>query len=238
MKILQLLALLLLTSFLSLKAQSADLHNDWDKLLKKHVTNKGKVNYEGLKKDKTLLDAYLKKLQTNEPQESWSANAAKAYWINAYNAFTIKLVLNKYPIESITKIMDKPWDYKFIKIGKSTYSLNDIEHTILRKKYKDARIHFGVNCAAVSCPKIHNTAFTETNIDAELTKLAKAFINNKTKNQLSSGAVKISKIFEWYAEDFVSTNTTVVDYLNKYADIKIKPTAKVSYMEYNWALNN
>jgi hypothetical protein len=231
-----LLTLFVLPVFIAL-AQPTDLHNEWDKLLRRHVTPNGKVGYDGFKKDISFLDAYLTKMSQNEPQAGWSDNAVKAYWMNLYNAATIKLVLTKYPIESITKVMDKPWDYKFIKVGKNTYTLNEIEHNILRKKYKDARIHFGVNCAAVSCPKLHYIAFTEENVDTELTKLARLFINNKNKNKVTANSVQISKIFEWYREDFGKTDAEVIAYINKYADVKASPKTKIQYLEYDWALN-
>ena len=127
----------------------------WNGLLRKYVNSSGKVNYKGFKSDKSKLDAYLKELENNPIQENWSKAKKMAYWINAYNAFTIKLIVDNYPISSITKLHGgKPWDVKWIKLGGQTYSLNNIENDILRPKYKDARIHFAVNCAAKSCPPL------------------------------------------------------------------------------------
>jgi hypothetical protein len=209
-------------------------HDQWDQLLRKYVSVNGKVNYKGFKSDKANLDAYLKYLNENPVQNSWSKAKKMAYWINAYNAFTIKLIVDNYPVSSITKLHGgKPWDVKWINLGGKTYNLNNIENDILRPTYKDARIHFAVNCAAKSCPPIINQAWTESNLNQLLEKQAKAFVNNSKFNTISSNEVEISKIFEWYAVDFGN----IIDYLNKYSTTKINKNAKVKYKEYDWALN-
>ena len=210
-------------------------HQKWDAMLRKYVSASGKVNYSGFKSESANLDGYLKDLQKNPPTDSWSRNKAMAYWINAYNAFTIKLILNNYPVSSITKLEGgKPWDKKWINLGEKTYSLNNIENDIIRPVYKDARIHFAVNCAAKSCPPLLNRAWTADNLEANFEKQAKAFINNASFNKISSNKVAVSKIFEWYAVDFGN----LIDYLNKYSNEKINQNAKVEFMEYNWDLNN
>ncbi|MEO1262528.1 MAG: DUF547 domain-containing protein [Bacteroidota bacterium] len=210
-------------------------HQAWDELLKKYVTSSGKVNYTGFKGESAKLEGYLKDLQNNPPQSSWSRNKTMAYWINAYNAFTVKLIVDNYPVSSITKLDGgKPWDRKWISIGGKSYSLNNIENDILRPTYKDARIHFAVNCAAKSCPPLLNRAWTADNLIANFEKQAKSFINNSTFNKVSSSKISVSKIFEWYKEDFGN----LIDYLNKYSSEKINQNAKVEFMEYNWQLNN
>ncbi|MEM8524720.1 MAG: DUF547 domain-containing protein [Bacteroidota bacterium] len=209
-------------------------HQNWDQLVRKYISSTGKVNYKGFKADKAKLDAYLQELANNPPQSDWKRNEAMAYWINAYNANTIKLIVDNYPVKSIMDLYGgKAFDRKWIKIGDKTYSLNNIENDILRPRYKDARIHFAVNCAAMSCPPIHNRAWTAANLNGTLQAKAKSFVNNAQYNEISKGSVEISKIFEWYAGDFGN----IVDYLNKYAATEIKDNAKVSYKEYNWELN-
>lgn len=209
-------------------------HQIWDALLKKHVSSTGKVNYAGFKKDKTQLQQYLDLLATNPVQSSWSRNKKMAYWINAYNAFTVKLIVDHYPVSSITKIHSgKPWSKQWIKLGNQTYSLDQIENEILRPRYKDARIHFAVNCAAQSCPPLLNQAWTAENLEANFEKQARSFINNSKFNKIAEKKVQISKIFEWYAEDF----DNIINYLNKYSQTAIKSNAKVTYLEYDWALN-
>ena len=209
-------------------------HSAWNKLLQAHVSSSGKVNYKGFKGQKSELEAYLKDLENFPPQDSWSRAEQMAYWINAYNAFTVKLIVDNYPVASITNLHGgKPWDVKWIKLGGQTYTLNNIENDILRPKYKDARIHFAVNCAAKSCPPIHNRAFTASNLESTLNSQAKKFINNSSFNTISANSIEVSKIFEWYAVDFGD----LPNYLNKYANTKINSGAEIKFKAYDWALN-
>jgi hypothetical protein len=210
-------------------------HSQWDRLLQKHVNETGKVDYTGFKEDRALLDAYLAELAGFPVEKSWPRAHKMAYWINAYNAFTIKLIVDQYPINSIRDLHDgNPWDVKWISLGEKTYSLNNIENDILRPQFKDARIHFAVNCAAKSCPPLANKAFTAKNLDELLDQQTQKFINNSRFNQIKPGSVKVSKIFEWYREDFDG----LISYLNKYASADIQKSAKIEYVEYDWSLNN
>lgn len=210
-------------------------HETWNQLLSKYVSSTGKVNYSGIKNDIAKLDAYLSILKKNPPQDDWSRSEKMAFWINAYNAFTVKLIVDNYPVSSITSLHGgKPWDVKWIKIGGKTYSLNNIENDILRPKYKDARIHFAVNCAAKSCPPLLNRAWTANNLELNFEQQAKAFVNNSDFNSISTKKVQVSKIFEWYAADFGN----LIEYLNRYSETEIKPNAKVEFKEYDWALNS
>ena len=210
-------------------------HQEFDQLLQKYVAPSGAVNYLGFKKEIVELDSYLKTLSKSVPSKASTNDEKLAYWMNAYNAFTIKLVVNKYPVSSIKDISSKPWDIKFIKLGDKTYSLNDIEHEILRKM-NDPRIHVGINCASVSCPKLSNRAFTAANVNGELNKLVKGFLMDKSKNRIKPDEIAISKIFSWFRDDFTKKGT-LIDWINKYANNKVKSTAKVSYLKYDWNLN-
>ena len=133
-------------------------HSLWNDLLQKHVSVQGNVNYKGFKLDYSDLERYLQSLSDNIPNKSWSKAEKLSYWINAYNAYTIKLIIDKYPLKSI-KDINRPWDQRFIKLGEKIYTLNDIEHEILRKM-NEPRIHFAIVCASISCPKLQNEAFT------------------------------------------------------------------------------
>lgn len=218
---------------------SAQEHGEWDRLLQKHVSNAGVVDYEGFKKDRALLDQYLKKLSTTAVKKL-SPQGQKVFWINAYNAFTVQLILDNYPLKSIMDLKVKgkdAWSHPFIRINGQTYTLNNIEHDILRKEFPDPRIHFAVNCASASCPKLANKAFEMSNIDSLMDSLTKAYINNKTQNKLSADSVKISEIFKWYEEDFVKSGS-LIDFLNKYSTTKVNKGAKVEYLPYDWSLNN
>ena len=208
-------------------------------LLQKHVTKDGIVDYKSLKNDEAKLDSFISYLEKTSPDNSWSDNKKRAFWINAYNAYTIKLILENYPIKSIMNIKKKgktAWKIPFAKVGGKTYTLDHIEHKILRKKLFDPKIHVGVNCASGSCPKLGNKAFTEENIEAELTQLMKDFVNDATRNKLGKKKVQISSIFDWFKGDFTK-NGSIVDYLNKYSDTEIKSNAKISYLKYDWSLN-
>ncbi len=210
-------------------------HQEWDAMLSKHVSATGKVNYKGFKAEEATLDQYLSKLTSNPPQSNWAKNEQLAYWINAYNAFTVKLILNNYPLKSITELKD-PWDTPFISIGDKKYTLNQIEHEVIRKQFSEPRIHFAVNCASQSCPELLNRAYTADKLDSQLKSQTRAYINNPKHNVISTDQVTISSIFDWYKEDFTKSGT-VIDFLNAYTDKKIRTDAKISYKEYDWNLN-
>lgn len=208
-------------------------HQVFNNLLQKYVSNDGKVNYKGLKNDKAALETYITTLAKQIPNNTWSKNAALAYWINAYNAFTLKLIVDNYPVKSITNLSGgKPWDVKNIELAGKKYSLNNIENDIIRPTYKDARIHFAVNCAAVSCPPLSNTAFTEANINDLLNTRTKNFINSSA-NTITASKIRISKIFDWYKADFED----VPAFINKYSTIKTITNTGIEFNEYNWNLN-
>lgn len=233
----QLLLLVALLCLFSSHAQPS--HSSFNTLLQKHVSTEGKVNYKGLKIDIQVLDDYLKILENNFPTNSWSANSTKAFWINAYNAYTLKLMVNHYPLKNITDLKyngTSAWDYKWIKMNGENLSLNDIEHKKLRAKYKDARIHFVVNCASFSCPILLNKAFTEENISHLMNQQAEKFINDSSRNKITANEVQLSEIFKWYSEDFTTKNG-IIDFLNKYSEIQINSAAKISYLPYNWKIN-
>ncbi len=231
--------LVLLTGNQMARAEDPVSHKDWDALLKKHVTSAGKVDYEGFVTDKAKLQKYCDLLSDNKAKSTWTSDQKKAYWMNAYNAFTVLLVANNYPVESIKDISSfgkDCWEMKFFKIGGVETSLSHIEHEILRKEFDDPRIHSGINCASYSCPNLLNKAFTEENVDAELTSLMKSFVNDKTKNKITESAIQLSEIFKWFKADF-KKGQTLIEFLNKYSDVTIKADAKISYMKYSWKLN-
>ena len=218
----------------SVKVKGID-HSAFDALLTSYVSSSGKVDYQAIKDKVIILDKYLDYLSQNVPKSSASKNEKLAFWINAYNANTIKLLVDNYPVESIMDLYGgKVFDNKWLSIGDEKLSLNDIENNKIRAKFNEPRIHFAVNCAAKSCPPILNRAWTADNIQAYLEARAKTFINNSAYNKLSVGSVQISKIFEWYAKDFPED---IVSYLNKYSNTQIDADAQVSYIEYDWTLN-
>lgn len=210
------------------------IHDSWNTLLQQNVTAKGNVNYEGFRKNSSKLREYIATLADNLPQDDWTKNEKLSYWMNAYNAMTVDLILRNMPLESIKDIKN-PWEQRNWKLGEKYYNLDEIEHQILRKM-GDPRIHFGINCASFSCPPLLNEAFIPSKVDAQLDVVAKKFINDPSRNMLSENSVEISKIFDWFSKDF-KNNGSIIDYLNKYSNIKISEDAKVRYMDYDWALN-
>ena len=244
--------LLLITSLIACQGESlgqagtqAPNHDAWTTLLQNHVDENGKVNYQGFIRDKAKLESYLNTLSNTPPDRAtWTEAEQLAYWINAYNAFTVKLIVDNYPVKSIQDLhptfkipmLNTVWHKKFFKIGGEDASLDQIEHKILRKEFKEPRIHFAINCASISCPPLRNEAYTAAKLEQQLEEQAKQYINNPSHNKIQPNQIEVSKIFSWFSGDFTK-NGNLIDYLNKYSKTQISPNAKVSYMDYNWDLN-
>lgn len=220
-------------------------HELFDALLEKHVDAKGMVNYIGFQRDSVQFTEYLNLIRNNLPNsEKWNEKEQLAYWINAYNAFTIQLVLDHYPLKSIKDIgakiqvpfVNTPWDIKFIEINGKNYDLNNIEHNILRKNFNEPRIHFAIVCASFSCPMLRREAYQSEKLDDQLTEQAKGFLSDPSKNRITEHKIEISKIFSWFKGDFTKKGS-LIDFLNTYTETEINSKAKVSHMDYDWALN-
>ena len=223
-------------------------HSAWDELLKKNVAKNGDVNYKSFKTDLKKLDVYLKMLSKVQAS-NLSKPEQQAYWINVYNAFTIDLVARNYPLKSIKDIRNakslvaKATGGSQVWIEKLRYSfdgeelsLYNIENKKLLKELFDPRIHFVINCASYSCPRLLNRAYTGNNLESLMSEMAREFINDRTKNKISGNKIEISEIFKWYKGDF-TRNGTLIAYLAKYSSVKINPNASVSFINYDWSLN-
>ena len=209
----------------------------WDQWLKKNVSGKGEVNYKNMKPELAALQSFIAEMGRKVPAAEASRNEQLAYWINLYNAATIQLVLQSYPVKSIRDISNgKPWDDVFITAGARKYSLNNIEHDILRKQFADPRIHFAINCAAKSCPKLLNAAFDKDRLDMQLNSLAKSFVNDPFKNKITATQIDISEIFNWYRQDFTQQGS-LIDFLNTWSAVRISASASIHYLNYDWSLN-
>ncbi|MFT5778025.1 MAG: hypothetical protein ACI837_000973 [Crocinitomicaceae bacterium] len=204
--------------------------------LQKYVTYAGNVKYSSIKSNKSELTAITKELEDNFPGSGWSSTQKLTYWINAYNVYTIQLIVDNYPTTSITKITAKPWHKKFIKLNGATYSLNQIENDIVRKKFNEPRVHFALNCGSKSCPVLLNKAYTPAKLYGQLTSQTKRFLSDTSKNQFTEKSIEISSIFDWYSEDFNKGGKTTIDFFNKYRTEQLKDP-KVTYMTYSWDLN-
>ncbi|MEM9075756.1 MAG: DUF547 domain-containing protein [Bacteroidota bacterium] len=209
-------------------------HTAWNDLLKKYVDDEGNVNYIGFQADIKSLESYIESLSNTPPTSTWTKNDKLAYYINLYNAATVKLIVDNYPTKSIKDIPNR-WKKKWIAVGNITTSLNDIEHEVLRKM-NEPRIHFAINCASYSCPKLLNTAFTSQNMETLLSKTASDFVNDSKRNRFENGKAQLSRIFKWYKGDFTN-NSSLLEYINLYLENPIDKKASISYLDYDWSLN-
>ncbi len=210
-------------------------HSLWDDLLKKHVSDEGWVDYQGFAEDRVKLTSYLQLLASNPPTEEWSVSELLAYYINIYNAYTVDLIVENYPVNSI-KDINGPWTRGFVEIGDKKLSLGGIENGILRKM-NEPRIHFAINCASISCPKLLNEAYFANKIEAQLDRVTRDFIHSE-KNDLSPDMPRLSSIFDWYRKDYlVDGEVDVIGYINKYLEVPINANAELNYLEYDWNLN-
>jgi hypothetical protein len=231
-------------------------YKSYDALLKKYVKN-GAVDYAGLKKEKALTD-FMEEVRVLGKDEfkTWPEQERLVFWINLYNAATLDLVARNYPVKSIKNIVSynagqaewkagsTPWDIVFIRLFKDKITLNNIEHKILRKEFKEPRIHFAIVCASIGCPPLRAEAFVASKIDRQLTEQAKTFLADKSKNSFDGAAKKaaISNIFNWFSGDFEAEAGSVQKFLAKYADPAFKSDLEaekfsISYTDYDWNLN-
>lgn len=212
---------------------SISMHDIWDNLLQTYVDKDGKVNYKGFIRDSAQLNKYLN-LLTQSQLDALTRNDKIAFWINAYNAFTVKLIIQNYPVKSIMDLGNgKIWDRKWIKLNHQTLSLNDIEHNVLFKQYPDARFHFALVCAARSCPPLLNRAWEAHTLENDLQIRTQLFIQNPTFNQISKNNISLSKLFEWYGSDFGD----IITFLNKFQTATVSEDALITFNEYDWDLN-
>ena len=217
-------------------------HQLWTDLLSVHVDSTGFVSYIGFVSDSVRLSQYCALLSHCPPNNTWSKNEKLAYWINVYNAFTIKLIVDHYPVSSIKEIkkgipfINSVWDMEFFEIGGVPMDLNDVEHDILREEFNEPRIHFAIVCASASCPQLRNEAFVAGRLEEQLQQQALDFVNNPARNQLDVRKPRISSIFKWFSGDFTK-NGTLVQFLNKYSRVRVDENATVKYLKYDWNLN-
>jgi len=215
-------------------SQELPKHDLWHTLLQAFVTEKGVVDYAGFRQKEQDLRAYLAYLGMHPPAEHWPNEAKLAYYINLYNAGTVALILENYPVKSIRDIK-RPWGKNRLQVGNDSLSLAKIENGILRKM-QEPRIHFAINCASFSCPKLSNEAYTAARLEEQLQEATMDFINDATKNKLSTGRATLSAIFKWYKSDFTEKGS-LIEYLRPYTKIALTSDTKISYLPYDWSLN-
>jgi len=223
-------------------------HSAFTQVLKTRVV-KNLVDYPGLKRSPSRLEAYLSSLAavTERDFKQWNQDQQIAYLVNLYNAQTLKLIIDNYPLASIKKIGWLPgaaWRKKFFPLFKENISLDHIEHEILRKKYNVPEIHFALVCAAKGCPPLLDQAYRADRLGKQLASQGKKFLANPTKNRIdvANRKVRLSPIFKWFAEDFEKKSGSVIgfiqDYLPTAESKKLSPGFRIEYTEYDWSLND
>jgi len=229
--------ILLFAGLIGLTAQAQ--HQLWLQLLQKHVhPGTGMVNYQGFQRDSARLNQYLEQLASYDVAQK-SPAAQKAFWMNVYNAYTVALIVKHYPLKSIRDIEVSgkgPWDIPLVRVGGKNYTLNQVEHEILRPEFQDPRIHAGINCASFSCPKLLPVAFTEANVEAQLDQAFRQFIHDPERNTFSPEQLELSRLFKWFSEDFTQQGS-LINFLSRWYDGPIAKDASISYREYDWSLN-
>lgn len=217
-------------------------HQYWQQTLDKYLENQGEYSlfdYANVtNSDEKILNSYLRQMRRIDPRE-YKKSEQYAYWVNLYNAITVKIILDNYPIKSITKLGGLfsfgPWDEEVITVAGKALTLNDIEHRILRPIWNDPRTHYAVNCASFGCPNLQAKAFTANNSEQLLNKAATEFINSKKGVLIINNKVQLSSIYEWFALDF-GNQQQLFAHLKKYRP-ELKPfKGDISY-EYDWDLN-
>ncbi|MEZ4822008.1 MAG: DUF547 domain-containing protein [Ignavibacteria bacterium] len=220
-----------------------------DNFFKKYVSD-GKVKYAEVKND-MALEKIKNDLKNFEPYAISDDTERLAFWINVYNIYTIDLITQYYPLNSILEIEERsgtnPWTMEFIEMaGGRKYSLDEIEKEIIIPKYNEPRIHYALVCAAESCPVIIAEAYTPEKLVNQFDTQAGIFLNDKSKNYLDrkDNALYLSMIYKWYGRDFIKKDSSVVDHVKKYINesdrefINLNDTKQLEYLDYSWKLND
>ncbi|MDD2943549.1 MAG: DUF547 domain-containing protein [bacterium] len=227
-------------------------HLIWGAVLSENVIRRGpetKINYQNIKTHPELLNAYLAGLsKVSQGQfDTFSKDQQLAFLINAYNAFTVKLIVENYPVKSIKDLgswVQSPWKKRFISLLDKNLSLDEIEHGMIRKLFDEPRIHFAVNCASIGCPALRETPFTADNLSSQLEDSAVDFLNDKSRNYFdsSNNTFHLSAIFKWYGDDFSRHGTIQSFVADRIQSTRTKPnlflSATVEFLDYDWRLNH
>jgi hypothetical protein len=239
-------------------SRAQDLHASFDALLSKYVSPSpdgvNRVAYSkwlAAKPDRTALDTYVTTLASTKASALTKPDAF-AYWVNLYNALTLQVILNAYPVKSIRDIKSEnwldpkawlgPWRTERVTVDGKRYSLDDIEHKVLRPTYNDPRVHYTVNCASTGCPNLMNRAWKAATLEADLDAAAASFINHSRGVTVSAdGTLRISSIYKWFVEDFGGNDAGVIAHFKKYAAAplasKLANSTKLGEDQYDWSIN-
>ena len=226
-------------------------HSKWSEILGRYIVE----GEDGLNRfgygtvstaDKQLLDSYIADLSTTDVQ-SLNRDEQFAYWVNLYNAVTIQLILDNYPVDSIRDIKPSllsigPWGMKLVNVAGEDLTLDNIEHDILRGLWRDPRIHYAVNCASIGCPNLMNTAYDSNSLEEALDANARAYINHPRGARVADDKLVVSTIYKWFREDFGDSQQGVIEHLSQYAEPRLaeqlRGRTKINGHDYDWALND
>lgn len=228
-------------------------HSYWDHFLRTYIqtdpNNINRVPYANISEtDKDRLDQYIDDL-TNVKVRKLTRNEQLPYWVNLYNALTIKVVLDHYPVDSIKDISISPgffsigpWGKKLVEVEGKPLSLDDIEHRILRPIWQDPRIHYAVNCASIGCPNLASMAYTAQNVNTLMDQGAREYVNHPRGMTITPSGLFVSSIYDWFIEDFDDTEQGVIQHLMEYAKPELKSQLesiiKITKHHYDWKLND
>ena len=243
-------------------AQAAFDHSAWNQLLQRHVVvisggNATQVDYSGIAADPAPLQEYTAALSQIDKTtfDEWPEPEQLAFLVNAYNAFTIELILTEYPdlesIRDLGSLFTSPWEKEFFELLGETRTLDELEHQMIRGIFAEPRIHFAVNCASVGCPALRAEAYTGSDLENQLEDQTRRFLADESRNRPQGDALHVSKIFDWYREDFTTgwrEANSLADFLGLYAaalgldDAQRKALhageVDIDFLKYDWSLND
>jgi hypothetical protein len=223
---------------------AARLHGDYESLLKQYVVGLG-VDYAAWKADAgdaAALGHYVDELAALDPAD-WPRADGLAYWINMYNAVTLRLILDHYPLDGIKEIggfMKKsPWKRKLVTVAERKLTLNDIENDIIRPTYRDPRIHFALNCASIGCPPLGAEAYLPDALSAQLDAACRLALNRERWVRVEGDEINLTKLFSWYREDFEADGGSIRAFVDRYREVELPPDSRdFEFMPYDWSLNS
>jgi len=230
-------------------------HKAWDALLGKHVVlldggRASRLQYAAIAAERVALKAYLQQLSSVDEAQfgRWRRPEQMAFLINAYNAYTVEKILARYPdIRSIWdfgRFFSNPFRDEFFSLLGRRMSLDAVEHETLRPRYKDPRVHYAVNCAAIGCPMLREEAYVAARLEEQLDEQARRFLSDRTRNRVRGGRLEVSKIFDWFSEDFAPLERYFAPYAGALADNAqdregiAAGTYPFSFLDYDWSLND
>jgi hypothetical protein len=223
-------------------------HAGWDALLKRHVVllegaKASRLDYASVAGERDALRAYLASVSAVKEAEfnAWPRPEQMAFLINAYNAYTVEKILTRYPdlgsIWDFGKVFGNPFRDEFFRLLGARMSLDGIEHGMLRKRYGEPRVHYALNCASVGCPMLREEAYSAVRLENQLEEQALRFLSDRSRNRYRDGRLEVSKIFDWYKEDFEPRE----QYFERYAKALGMPAGarpRLAFLDYDWSLND